>query len=214
MGNLTYCMPEKGERVYVLLGTAPWEEDRAVCGVRKNGEGNGELDPACRYLTTKEGKRLFLTPEKAGFQDLRHPLRLGLLDAIGAEAVSHQRLELHAKEGIGFKADRILIKAPQEISLVKKGASPTVINMCNGFDTIGISDRVMMQGTGADAFPAAGKQDGQEDVSYTFDDPEQIRGALIASTPAVEPEDGLGRVLEGCRVRELGTRRDRIWEIR
>ena len=29
---------------------------------------------------------------------------------------------------------------------MKKGASPTVINMCNGFDTIGVSDRVMMQG--------------------------------------------------------------------
>ena len=204
MGNLTYCMPEKGERVYVLLGTAPWEEDRAVCGVRKNGEGNGELDPACRYLTTKEGKRLFLTPEKAGFQDLQRPLRFGLLDATGAEAVSHRKLTLRAKEGIGFKAGRILIKAPQEISLVKKGASPTVINMCNGFDTIGVSDRVMMQGTGADAFPAARRQDGQGAASYAFDDPEQIRGALIASTPAVEPEDGLDRVLEGCRVRELG----------
>lgn len=204
MGNLTYCMPEKGERVYVLLGTAPWEEDRAVCGVRKNGEGNGELDPACRYLTTKEGKRLFLTPEKAGFQDLQRPLRFGLLDATGAEAVSHRKLTLRAKEGIGFKAGRILIKAPQEISLVKKGASPTVINMCNGFDTIGVSDRVMMQGTGADAFPAARRQDGQGAAPYAFDDPEQIRGALIASTPAVEPEDGLDRVLEGSRVRELG----------
>lgn len=207
MGNLVYCMPEKGERVYIHLGAAQGSEDRAVCGVHKNGDGNGEMSPSCRYLTTKDRKRLFLTPEGAGVQDLQRPLRMVLQDASGAETVSHRKLTLRAKESIGLKADRITARAPQEISLVKKGVSPTVINMCNGFDTIGVSDRVVMQGTGADAFPAARQQDGQEDDAYVFDDPEQIRKALIASTPAVEPEDELGRILEGGRVRELGSLR-------
>lgn len=211
MGNLAYCMPEKGEHVYIHLGSAQGSEDRAVCGVRKNGDGNGEMSPACRYLTTKERKRLFLTPEGAGFQDLQRPLRLVLQDASGTETVSHRKLTLRAKEGIGLKADRIIARAPQEISLVKKGASPTVINMCNGFDTIGVSDRVMMQGTGVDAFPAARQHDGQEAAACIFDDPGQIKKALIASAPAVEPEDGLGRLMEGCRVRELGSlMKDRV----
>ena len=207
MGNLVYCMPEKGERVYIHLGAAQGSEDRAVCGVHKNGDGNGEMSPSCRYLTTKNRKRLFLTPEGAGVQDLQRPLRMVLQDASGAETVSHRKLTLRAKESIGMKADRITARAPQEISLVKKGVSPTVINMCNGFDTIGMSDRVVMQGTGADAFPATRQQDGQEDAAYVFDDPGQIRKALIASTPAVEPEDELGRILEGGRVRELGSLR-------
>lgn len=211
MGNLVYCMPEKGERVYIHLGAAQGAEDRAVCGVHKNGDGNGEMSPSCRYLTTKDRKRLFLTPEGAGFQDLQRPLRLVLQDASGTETVSHRKLTLRAKENIGLKADRINARAPQEISLVKKGASPTVINMCNGFDTIGVSDRVMMQGTGVDAFPAARQHDGQEEAAYVFDDPGQIRKALIASVPAVEPEDDLGRILEGCRVRELGSlMKDRV----
>ena len=189
----------------------PWRPDMGNLAYCMNGDGNGEMSPACRYLTTKERKRLFLTPEGAGFQDLQRPLRLVLQDASGTETVSHRKLTLRAKEGIGLKADRIIARAPQEISLVKKGASPTVINMCNGFDMIGVSDRVMMQGTGVDAFPAARQHDGQEAAACIFDDPGQIKKALIASAPAVEPEDGLGRLMEGCRVRELGSlMKDRV----
>ena len=55
------------------------------------------------------------------------------------------------------------------------------------------------------------QHDGQEAAACIFDDPGQIKKALIASAPAVEPEDGLGRLMEGCRVRELGSlMKDRV----
>lgn len=206
MGNLAYCMPEKGEQIYIHIGDAAGTEDRAVCGVHRNGSGNAEMLPANRYFTTKDRKRMYLTPDAVGFQDMNQekPLRLELHDASGASVASHRRLTIRAKDTIGLKAGSILMQAPQEISLVKKAFSPTVINMCNGFDTIGTADKVTMQGAGGDYFPIFGHEDTQSSTEYVFSDPEQIQQAVIASTPMMELTDGMERVLEGCQVRQLG----------
>ncbi|MDD6626868.1 MAG: contractile injection system protein, VgrG/Pvc8 family [Lachnospiraceae bacterium] len=206
MGNLAYCMPEKGELIYVHIGDAAGKEDRAVCGVHRNGNGNAEMDHTNRYFTTKDGKRMYLTPDAVGFQDMKQEktLRLELQDVSGASAVSHRRLTIRAKDTIGLKAGSILMQAPQEISLVKKAFYPTVINMCNGFDTIGTADKVTMQGAGGDYFPVFGHEDTQSSTEYVFSEPEQMQQTVIASTPVMELTDSMERVLEGCQVRQLG----------
>lgn len=71
MGNLAYCMPEKGERVYIHIGNAAGGRDRAVCGVRRNGKGNPELKNTHWYFTTKDKKRLYLEPDAMGFRDMK-----------------------------------------------------------------------------------------------------------------------------------------------
>lgn len=67
MGNLLYCMPEKGERVYVQLEDATGNKARAVCGVHRNGTGNPEMKNSHRYFTTKDLKRMYLLPDAIGF---------------------------------------------------------------------------------------------------------------------------------------------------
>lgn len=206
MGNLAYCMPEIGESVYVHIGDAAGNEDRAVCGVHRNGSGNAEMDHANRYFTTKDRKRLYLTPDAVGFQDLKQekPLRLDLQDETGASIISRHRLTIRAQDNIGIKADRILIQAPKEISLVKRALSPTVINMCNGFDTVGVSDSVTMKGTGMDEFPFIQDRDQQKEIEYAFNNPEDIQQMVIGSTPMMELENSIERALAGCKVNHLG----------
>lgn len=203
MGNLVYCMPEKGERVYVRIGDAFGREGRAVCGVRRNGEGNPEMEVSDRYFTTKEQKRMYLTPDAIGFQDRKQKktLRAELRDDTGASFTSHSQLTIMAEEQVGLKANKILFQAPQEISLVKKAVQPAVLNMCNGFDLIGAADAVKMSGSKEEAFPAFSKQ---ETTEYVFEEPKKMEARLIGSTPAAGLEGSLGVKLEGCLVKQLG----------
>lgn len=207
MGNLVYCMPEKGEQVYIHMGNAAGGGDRAVCGVRRNGKGNPELKNTHRYFTTKDQKRLYLEPDAIGFRDMKQKklLELKLSDAAGANVASHRSLTVIAKDTIGLKGGSILFQAPKEISLVKRAASPTVINMCNGFDTIGAADRVLMDGGREDDFPVfcqTGEQSQQKDI---FADRRAVEKSIIGSTPVMELTGSLERQLEGCQVKRLGT---------
>lgn len=204
MGNLAYCMPEKGEQVYIHIGNASGGEDRAVCGVRRNGRGNPALKSTHRYFTTKDQKRLYLEPDVMGFRDLKQkkPLELKLSDEAGASVASHRSITLTAKDTIGLKGSNIVLQAPKEISLVKRAVSPTVINMCNGFDTVGAADRVTMGGGKGDQFPVFYQSEEQND---TFTDRKAVEKCVIASTPAMELTDKLERQLEGCMVKRLET---------
>ncbi len=205
MGNLTYCMPEKGERVYVRIGDAAGYDARAVCGVRGNGAGHPEMVSSHRYFTTKDRKRMYLTPDAIGFRDLKQKkiLQAELKDDTGASLISPAHFTITAKENVGLKGDHILFQAPQEISLVKKAVSPTVLNMCNGFDLIGAADSVVMEGSGEDEFPFFSQEE-QSKTGFAFREPERMAACIIGSTPTVELEDRLLCKLEGCQVKQLG----------
>lgn len=203
MGNLTYCMPEKGERVYVQIEDKAGKEGRAVCGVHGNGAGNPEMENSHRYFTTKDQKRMYLTPDAMGFQDLRQTFQAELKDDTGASLTSHCKLTITAEEDVGLKGNKILFHAPQEISLVKKAVLPTVLNMCNGFDLIGAADQVVMDGSREDAFPVPRREE-ESQGKYVFQEPKKMTSCLIGSTPAAELEDSLEYRLEGCLVKQLG----------
>lgn len=203
MGNLTYCMPEKGEHVYIQIGDASGKDGRAVCGVHGNGEGNPEMEVSNRYFTTKDQKHMYLTPDAIGFQDRKQKkiLRAELRDDTGASFISHAQLTITAEDEVGLKANKILFHAPQEISLVKKAVQPAVLNMCNGFDLIGAADAVKMNGSKEEAFPVFSKKETQK---YVFKEPKKMESCLIGSTPAAGLEGSLGTKLEGCQVKQLG----------
>ena len=135
----------------------------------------------------------------------KKPLQIELKDNTGANIVSHRRLTVAAKDTVGLKGGSITLQAPKEISLVKRGLSPTVINMCNGFDTIGATDRVTMNGAGGDNFPVFHHSKEQEGVEYAWYKPEEIKRCIIGSTPVLGLKDNIGRVLEGCQVNCMGT---------
>lgn len=205
MGNLTYCMPEKGERVYVQIEDALGNEVRAMCGVHRNGTGNPEMKHSHRYFTTKDWKRMYLTPDTIGFRDMKQKktLQTELKDDTGASLISHCNFTIMAEDNVRLKGSNIMFQAPQEISLVKKALSPTVLNMCNGFDLIGAADKVVMEGGKEEEFPVFHNEE-QGKTKYVFNEPEKMAACIIGSTPAVELEDSLEYVLEGCQVKQLG----------
>lgn len=204
MGNLAYCMPEKGERVYIQIGDAVGDEVRAVCGVHRNGSGHPEMQNSHRYFTTKDRKRMYLTPDAIGFQDMgqKKILQTELKDGTGASLVSHRNFTIMAEENVGLRGNNILIQAPQEISLVKKSLAPTVLNMCNGFDLIGAADKVVMEGSSEEEFPVFHNEE-QGQGKYVFKEPEKMTACIVGSTPAEELEDSLEYILEGCQVKQL-----------
>lgn len=208
MGNLVYCMPEKGERVYVRIGDVDENKGRVVCGVRRNGTNNPEMNSSHRYFTTKGGKRMYLTPDAIGFRDMKteKTLQAELKDEMGAGLISHCNLTIIAEDTVRLKGNNVLFQAPEEISLVKKALAPTVLNMCNGFDLIGAADRVVMEGSKEEEFPVFYRED-QGKANYVFKEPEKMAACMIGSTPSVELNDSLEYKLEGCQVKQLGRSR-------
>ena len=108
-GNLLYCMPEVGERIYIELENVKGSRARAVEGIRQNGEGNPELFPARRLFTTKDKKRMEMSKERLAFQDmaLTEPLQLLLEDVTGIEARSNRGLNIWAKIGRASCRERV-----------------------------------------------------------------------------------------------------------
>lgn len=198
MGNFAYCMPEKGESVYIHIGDASGDEDRAVCGIHRNGNGNAEMKNTHRYFTTQNKKRMYLTPDTLGFQDMKQkkPLQIELKDNTGTNIVSHRRLTVAAKDTVGLKGGSITLQAPKEISLVKRGLSPTVINMCNGFDSIGATNEVKTSGDGGTNFPVFHEERPKEE-KYELQGAEK---SIIASTPSKKLPGDFGQKVRGIKV--------------
>lgn len=221
-GNVMYCMPEKGETVYIRLGDSGGGKERVIYGIHKNGKGNPEMKPRNRYFTASGQKRMYLLPDEMGFQSLAgsSPLEMRISDSSGMDVISNRKVVLSAKDTIGLRAGNISFRAPKEISMVRRNPlSPTVLNMCNGFDSIGGSNEVTMRGNGSVELPFFGEQDRGADGGRTQDGAAglqlqtmtgtsgnaetETKMAILASTPGVEMAEGLERQLEGIRVNRM-----------
>lgn len=205
-GNFLYCMPETGESVFIELENADGSRAKAVEGVHGNGKGNPEMIPDERLFTTKHNKRIKLSKEKMSIQDLeqKEPLQLLLNDLLGIEVRSNRKLTVWAKGDIGLKGNRLYFQAPKEISLVRKdGLSPTVINMCNGFDSIGQTNQVVTEKEVAVRLPAFESKSGRqgEEKEYSLQGIEQ---EILASTPVRQRYSRLDQQIGGCKVEEIG----------
>ncbi|MBD5547928.1 MAG: hypothetical protein HDQ97_11100 [Lachnospiraceae bacterium] len=204
-GNLMYCMPEKGEQVYIHLGDYSEKQVRAVCCVHGNGEGHPEMQATDRYFTTSDNKRMYLLPEQMGFKDLKQtsPLEVSLADDSGVSAISNKSIVILAKDTVGIKGSNVFFQAPKEVSLVRRdGFSPTVINMCNGFDSVGTTNEVAMKGTGAAGFPSFSEYEQEAGMEYGLDG---IEKEIIASTPCKDLKSGIEKQIRGIQVNRIGT---------
>ncbi len=203
MGNLVYCMPEKGEKVFVHLGGRFGEQARAVCCVHGNGEGHPEMKPADRFFTTADQKRMYLLPGEMGFRDLKqkNPLEVSISDDSGISTVSNKSMVISARDTIGIKGKNVLFQAPREVSMVRRdNILPTVINMCNGFDSVGGTNQVSMSGTGDANFPLFHEYEQEAGKEYSLED---MGKNVIASTPGVSLKSGLEKQMKGIMVDRL-----------
>lgn len=199
-GNLLYCMPEKGERIYICPGDHIRQRDRAVQGIHGNGQKNPKMRITDRYFTTADDKRMYLLPDKMGFLDLKQdsPLEMSLGDDTGAEVVSNRNIVILAKDTVGIRGRNLFFQAPKEVSLVRKDSIlPAVINMCNGFDSIGASNEVTMEGNGDAGFPTFHEYRQEEDGEYCLDG---IETGILASTPCGRLKDGIWKQVRGMQV--------------
>ncbi|MGL5437599.1 MAG: hypothetical protein ACRDBO_19795 [Lachnospiraceae bacterium] len=198
-GNLMYCMPEVGERVIVTfdddIGNA-----RVSGSLRVNGTGHPEMqDVSKRYFTSADYKRMYLLPDSIGFVDLKQevPLKIELSDINGASIESSKNVTIMAKGGIWLKGNHINFKAPKEISLIKRDIiDPTVLNMCNGFDSVGKYGTVKMEGTNKKTFPVLDSDSEEFDVSGA-------EVAILSSTPYYAGSTELERQITGTTVNRV-----------
>lgn len=107
-GNLMYCMPQKGERVYLDLGDGT-ESGAMVSGcIRKNGEEcEGMRDPSRKNFHTEYDKRLELHPESMGFAGGQAGSLL-FDDTRGAILSSTGSLVVYAKGSIRLESGKIM----------------------------------------------------------------------------------------------------------
>ncbi len=203
VGNLMYCMPEKGEKVYVHLDDCEGTHARVVCGVHGNGEGHPEMDGASRYFTTADNKRLYLLQDSMGFCNLKqkNPLEVVLDDSAGARVESNKKIVILAKEDIGLKGKNVSFRAPQELSIVRRDAlAPTVLNMCNGFDSVGGTNEVSMKGAATPKFPVFHESAGETGKKSGL---HGLEKDIVASTPGKGYESREERVIGGTMVNQM-----------
>lgn len=195
-GNVMYGMPEKGERIAVTFDDETGNA-RGSRSLRRNGSGHSEMqDVSRRYFTTAKDKRMYLFPSSLGFTDLaqKEPLKLELSDETGVSLESGKNISILAEEGVWLQGSRLSFDAPQEISLVRRDlTSPTVINLCNGFDVVGKFGKVKMDGGKAEDFPAVSSDKGAYDLSSEG-------RKIMASTPVLAGATELERRVTGTKV--------------
>ena len=198
-GNVMYCMPETGEQVYFRLEDDSGKRAQAVYGVHGNGRGNPEMKPEDRYFTTAQAKRMYFTKKGMGFRDLKQksPLELTLSDDTGVNGISNKNVVISARDMIGIQGKNLVLNAPKEISIVRRdNLEPTVINMCNGFDSIGATNEVKAFGEEGTNFPVF-HEEKQREETYGLNG---IEKNIIASTPAPKLSGDLGQKIRGIHV--------------
>lgn len=203
-GNLMYCMPEKGEQIYIQLAGPFDSKARAICGVHTNGWGHPEMKTTDRYFTTMNQKRVYLLPDRMGFQDLKqeNPLKISLMDESGTDFVSNRKIVISATDTVGIKADRLFFQSPKEISLVRRDNTvPTVINMCNGFDSIGATNKVTLAGNDHAGFPVFHEYQSESGKECSLN---ELEMDIIASTPCKALAGDLEKQIRGIQVNQIG----------
>lgn len=202
-GNIVYCMPVKGETVYIHLGDASGKQVRAICGVHNNGSGNPEMQANQRYFTTTDNKRMSMLVDSLSFESLNQlkPLEMELQDKSGINMRSVRNIVISAKDAIGIKGNHVLLQAPKEVSLVRKNiVNPAVINMCNGFDSVGATNTVKSFETGNSSFVVFEPPMQEKNQEYSLDGVEKD---VLMSTPGVRLGKGLEEQVGGICVSRL-----------
>ncbi len=156
-----------------------------------------------KLFTTMDKKRMYLLSGEMGFRDLKqeNPLEVSLSDDSGISTVSNKSMVISARGTIGIKGNNVFFQAPKEVSLVRRdNILPTVINMCNGFDSIGATNQVSMSGAGDANFPLFHEYEQEAGKEFSLAD---IEKSVAASTPGVGLKSGLEKQIKGIMADKL-----------
>lgn len=140
IGNMLYCMPEKGTKVALYFDKNNEENAKAIYNVRENGEYCEELaDYNNRYFTSDSEKRLYMKPAEMGFLHMENQnAEIAISDSSMLRVKTVNKISILAEGQVQLQAKSVTVTAPKEATFVRKDITrPTVINMCNAFDAIG-----------------------------------------------------------------------------
>ena len=122
-GNLFYCMPEVGTKVYLRLLGADEREAVVIDSVRTNGETyGGYIDPKNRIFETIEEKTLKLFADELTFCGNKMGImpELSLKDSSGATLRSQGSLLMEAGKNIILKASEFQCSTP--VGIIQRAA--------------------------------------------------------------------------------------------
>lgn len=204
-GNLMYCMPEIGTKVYLHIGSREEGDAYAISCIRQNGTYCPETqDTKKRYLSNDYGKNLKLHPEQLEFQTrdkAGRNARFRLHDVNGIFFQSGQAITIKAEQQVQFMGRKVSVTTPKEMTVFKKDLiSPTVMNLCNTIDILGKQGKITSQGGRAIPQKITSRTEqkcGIEDIS------EQV----LSTIPQEVDEKGLGKVLSGSFVNTIYSRK-------
>lgn len=137
-GNGIYCMPEIGTKVSLYFESN--DEKNAYCiNCFRNSNIKGKFfEPDKRYLITNQGKELNITNTELTIKTKNILGSISIDDLLGIVLQCDKKLTIQAKQNINLYGRKVIINAKKELSLIKKDiVSPTVINLCNAFNSIG-----------------------------------------------------------------------------
>lgn len=135
-GNLFSCMPEVGEKVFVLFPSERETDGVAIEAFRNNDitQCPNISSYSDRYFTTKQKKEAKLVPDSMGLDT--HTGNLFKLEDEKGIVFEGTQIRLEAKGDIVLKGEQITAFAPLQTTLLK-GSTGGSINICQDFNTSG-----------------------------------------------------------------------------
>lgn len=201
-GNMFYCMPEKGARVYLHIEGEDERQAAAIGCLHENFKGNQDrYYPENRSLVLSSQKKIGFLPELLHITNQKEKrLDINIEDAEGIQIESFGEINLFAGGTIGLQGNKLTFQAQGEISMVRKSpVQPAVINMGNRFDVSGKYAEVEAIGEPMAMMPVI-SNGGREEYSLN-----QIKNAVLASTPiegrGMDCE--IGKLAVGSKVHRL-----------
>jgi len=136
MGNLFYCMPEKGEKVAVLFMNDNEAEGIATEYLRNNDLSNCNVSSSSdRYFTTSQRKEMKLIPNSMSF-DNQKGNSLILEDEKGI-VLDGGDIFIEAKGDVLLSAEGIKTFSPLQATFIKGSYGGGSINICQDFNLSG-----------------------------------------------------------------------------
>jgi len=192
-GNLMYCMPEVGTKVYLNIAAREEGDAYAVNCIRLNGTECPETQiPPNRYLSNEFNKNVKMHPTLLEFQGRDKGTSdsiFSLRDDSGVLFQTNQSFTVKAEKGVQFSGKKVKLLSSQEFTAVKKDIlSPTVMNLNHTIDILGGKGKITSS-EGKELKPFI---QGKRVENYDITD---IKDRVLSAIPQGEDEDELSVVL-------------------
>lgn len=118
-GNLMYCMPKIGTRVYLYLPDRDEQKAFVTSCIRTNGQNCSDIENyQNRFFTTEHRKRFYFFPDSIGLiadSEDRKSSKIVLDDHKQLKIESNKKLVMIAKSAVTLQAPKVTLRVPSEI---------------------------------------------------------------------------------------------------